>query len=1034
MLYSGSLAFSRWTLAGVLAVFGAALHRGEMLEIRLLGRFEIRRQGNPIDVPSRRSQSLLAYLVLKSGAQERREKLAGLLWPDSEESKARRQLRQALWLLRKSIGPEYFHADRITIGFNPDSQYMLDVDFLKDEHAWAKASSDVIESISDFAGELLPGFYDNWVLRERDRLASLFELRMQLLLNRLLEDHRWQDTILCGEAWIARGEVPEHAYRALMVAHDRLGDTVSVSEAFHRCVDSLRQELDVLPAEETRALYEQLLKDDEAIEIHPILPRHNLRQPLTSFIGRDQELLKIGGCLAEVSCRLLTLSGPGGIGKTRLALEAARRSMHDFAHGTFFVPLAQVSSLDLLTPTIAETLGLSFSGKEEPIEQLLSFLREKKILLVLDNLEQILDGIHFLTQLLEAAPGVKILATTREALNIYGEWRLDVNGMEYPSSTEDDVYEDYSAIQLFLDRARMASPGFMPSKRDILSIVRICQLVGGMPLAIELASAWTQSLTCEEVADAIETNLDMLATTKQDVPERQRSLRASFDYSWGMLPAEERSVLRRLAVLRGGFNRDAARIVGDASLSMLSSLMEKSLLRRNDSGRFEIHPLLWRFIYEELTERTGEQQIAQEMLSSYYVRFLEEHSQHLRKAGHDAALAQVGEEIENIRVALPWLVDQVNLGAIDKVLEVLRVFYDVRGWYEEGERTFGQAVERLGPGLLPVGDPNKEQASVYGRAIASRAWFCHRLHRVDEAIALSHEALELAAKVGMKDVEADALDTLAVIALREGEYEKAIGMFKESLAIWRERGDTWWQGTELNCLAHAARSLGNLQEARTYAEEALTKFKETENSWGILSALSAKGAIARELGDLEEADQCYQESMAMSRVIQYRGGIARSSLGQGRVALSIGDHETALQHAHTSLAAYTTLGKRIEIASVVTLLGDIHLAQGEIRASEERFREALNLASEADSAPEMLRAMLGLAAVRVKEGEGAAAVQFLEYALGHPALKSYDRIQVVELLEDLSSKPEHAGRGPEWEIKGDMEIGEVAQLLLSKRS
>jgi predicted ATPase/DNA-binding SARP family transcriptional activator/Tfp pilus assembly protein PilF len=971
-------------------------------------------------------------LVLKSGTHERREKLAGLFWPDSEESRARRQLRQALWRLRKSIGPDYLHSDRISIGFNPDSNYNLDVDILKQETAWAQATSEVVENISEYSGELLPGFYDEWVLQERSRLASLFDLRMQLLLSRLLEERRWKEVILCSEAWIARGEAPEQAYRALMIAHDHLSDKAGVSSVYQRCVDDLNRELDVLPSEETQSLHERLMREDETLDERPALPRHNLRQPLTTFIGRDRELQKISEYLADASCHLLTLNGPGGIGKTRLALEAARRSIQAFPYGVFFVSLAHTDSEDLLAPTIAEALGLSFFGDEDPRTQLLDFLREKEVLLVLDNLEQIVDGVEFLARILEISPGVKILATTREALNLYGEWRFDVSGMAYPTDIEDQAHDEYSAIRLFLDRARISSPGFSPSERDRYSILRICQLVQGMPLAIELAAVWTQTLTCEEIADAIEINLDMLTTTKHDVPERQRSLRASFNYSWSMLPEEERSVLRRLAVFRGGFRRDAALMVADASLSMLSNLLDKSLLRRSDTGRFEIHPLLGRFIHQELIERDDEQQIVRQSLCEYYAGFFEEHFQKLRSDGQDATLIKVGEEHENIRAALPWFMDHVGVGTLDRVLRVLRVFYDVRGRYEEGERLFRWSAEQLGPAARQTVDLKSEQIPMYARAVASRAWFCHRLHRTGEAISLGNDAVSLAVRLGTQDIEADALDTLGVVALRQGDYQKAKGLFKDSLAIWRELGNHWWQGTELNCLAHAARSLGRLEEASQYADEAISQFKQSGNRWGILSVLSAKGAIARELGELEEAAQCYQESLAMSREIRYQGGIARSSLGLGRVALALGDFNAARQNAHTSLGVYKTIGKMIEISSALTLVGDIHRAQGETHVSEEYFRQALELAIEVGSAPEMLRVMVSLAVLCAKQTKGLLARHLFEYVLGHPALKASDRIHANEFLKGLSSYTKHDGDEPEWDFSGHMGIEEVAEILLDK--
>jgi predicted ATPase/DNA-binding SARP family transcriptional activator len=1002
-----------------------------MLEIRLLGQFEVRLNNEIVKISSQASQSLLAYLVLNAGTRQRREKLAGLLWPDSDHTKARRQLRQALWRLRKSIGDEYFLADRVTLGFNPDANYTLDVEVLEDDTVWLLAPADLVKNISDYAGELLPGFYDEWTTLERERLRSVFELQMQLLLNRLLEGQRWADVLRCGECWIARGEIPELAYRALMIAHHGMGDASRISEVYHRCVEALQDELGVEPSSETRALYERLLTDEETLDMPPRTPRHNLHQPMTSFVGRENELAQVRDRLADPSCRLVTLIGPGGIGKTRLALKIAHEMLGGFAQGVFFVSLEQMGSADLILPAIADAVGFSFSEGEEPRIQIMSFIRSKDMLLVMDNFEHLIGGVPILVEILKTAPEVKIIITSRERLNISGEQVFEVKGLSYPDRDEISGIEEFGAIKLFTDRARSVVPDFIQTKENLSPIIRICQTLEGVPLALELASAWTRVVTCEEIANSIEENLDILKSFMQDVPKRQKSLRASFDHSWSSLSGEERSVVRKLAVFRSGFNKEAAEIVADASLSDLTSLMDKSILRRSGARRYEIHPLLWQFIVEKLIETHDDWRKVQELHCKYFTDFLHEQASHIRGPSQDEALKQVGDEIENVRTTMRWLVRQTAISDLGKVLDVLRVFYDVRGWYQEGDHSFGRVVECIDNAIRNTDGVDEDGSVVYGKALAGQAWFCHRLSAREKATSLLQRSLSVARKFDLKDIKADSLDSLAIVAQRQGEYQKAKNLFLESLTIWRDLGNKWWQAAELNCLVHVARSLGLYQEAKQHSEEALSIIRKSGNQWGIASALNARGAISRELEEYKEAEQYYQESLAISREIGFRGGIARASLGLGHTAYQLGEFEKAKKHCQKSLTIYTDQGKSVEIPSVLALLGDINVAQRKTQTAIRYFRDALEIALDIASAPEILRALIGLAHLLSDDGKGESVIQLLRFAIGHPAIKSSDQAKAEKLLKDLISEYSNNEILADTETMEGLELSEVTKNILS---
>ena len=305
----------------------------------------------------------------------------------------------------------------------------------------------------------------------------------------------------------------------------------------------------------------------------PAGPDWNLPAPATRLVGREAELAALAQLLDDPTCRLLSLVGPGGIGKTRLAIEAACDLWQRFADGVFFASLAGTSSSEFMVPAIAQAVALNFAGPADPRVQLANYLRNKQVLLLLDNLEHLLEGVDLLVEMLEETPGVKLLVTSRERLELQAEWVFEVQGLPVPAEDEVERLEKYSAVQLFLQRTRQAQVAFELSTEDRAHVARICRLVEGMPLAIELAAAWVPVLSCAEIADEIARSIDFLTTTMRDVPERQRSIRAVFDHSWHLLSEEEQQVLRPMSIFRGGFTRQAAEAVAGAGLPLLSALL-----------------------------------------------------------------------------------------------------------------------------------------------------------------------------------------------------------------------------------------------------------------------------------------------------------------------------------------------------------------------------------------------------------------------------------------------------------------------------
>jgi predicted ATPase/DNA-binding SARP family transcriptional activator len=820
-----------------------------------LGQFEVRRDGQIVQIPSRPAQSLLAYLALNRAVHHRREKLAGLLWPDSTEANARANLRAALWRLRKSVeegedpAGRYLRVDEITLGFEAGSGCWLDVEAL--ERKWDPAGplDELLEAVSVYRGELLPGFYDEWIMPERERLRAIFEQRQARLLERLVEGHRWAEAVEWGERWIGFGGAPEPAFQALMQAHAALGDRLSLAAAYQRAVEALRRELGAEPSAETQALFDRL----QAARQEPPPPA-TLPAPSTPFVGRAEELRRLAQLLADPACRLLTLIGPGGIGKTRLALEAAaaQQQASAFQGRVYFAPLASLPAPSFLASAIATALGLTFHGLQEPRQQLIAFLRDKRLLLVLDNFEHILEGASLLADLLASAPGLSLLVTSRERLNLQGEWLFEVAGLEYPTGEYAREIQGYSAVALFLQVARRVHPGFRLSPTEVPSAIHICQLVAGAPLAVELAAAWVRHLPVAEIAQEIERNLDLLTTELRDVPERHRSLRATFDHSWNLLNAVEQAAFRRLSVFRGGFERNAAAQVAGVSAPLLAGLVDKSLVERAAAGRFDMHSLLHQYAAERLAE-AGELETYRRRHRDFFLELAQEAEVGLKGRDQLSWSRRMEAEHDNERAALAWSLYQEDAEAALRLAAALEGFWYRRGYVSEGSEWQARALAAGGPA----------SAAVRSKALRCASILRHQMGHRPEALQLAEEALALSRQSGDQHAVALALGTIGTQLHFAGENERAVVFLEDSVRRLRECGDRWALAAQLLYLADTRMRRGDLTVAAVLWEESLTLFRELGDSWGIAFALGGRGDTARLQGDYRLATALLTDSLAL---------------------------------------------------------------------------------------------------------------------------------------------------------------------------
>jgi len=424
---------------------------------------------------------------------------------------------------------------------------------------------------------------------------------------------------------------------------------------------------------------------------------NNLPAQIANFVGREKEMANIVKTLAEN--RLITIIGMGGTGKTRLAIETGvalvDRADRTFVNGVYFVALAPLETTDAIVPTIAKELGFSFYNAGEPRQQLLDYLREKSMLLILDNFEHLLSGVDLVTEILNTASQVKLIATSRARLNVQGEQLFHLRGMEFPAwETPADV-QDYSAVKLFLQSAHRIHLDFELTLDNLKYITHICRLVEGMPLGILLAASWLEMLTPQEIAAEIEKSLDFLETDQRDLPDRHQSLRAVFDHSWKLLTPGEQNVFMKAAVFYGGFSLEAAQQVTGASLGDLMRLVDKSLLQRNPIGRYEIHELLRQYGAQKLAKVPEELGAIKNQHSAYFADYLHQRESALFGKGQKQAMIDIAKEIENIRAAWDWATLHGRVEDIHHSLGSLAEYHDIRSEFMDAEKMLSTAEERL---------------------------------------------------------------------------------------------------------------------------------------------------------------------------------------------------------------------------------------------------------------------------------------------------------------------------------------------------
>ena len=932
---------------------------------------------------------LLAYLALE-GAKPKRH-LAELFWPSGQRMKS---LSMTLSRLRNGApGSVENDGARVWTGVETDAVTLL-----------AKLESgELDEALALYRGPFLDGVYlpdwgvelEEWVYETREFLAE----RVREAFLSLAE----------GEAARNRLKVAvKHAEAAYKLAGAPPLDPVAVGRAYPLLLAGesllavqLRREAESLgltltpSAEAARSQ----LRDRSGPAETPT--PHALPTRATSFVGRDLELTEVGTLLADPDCRLVTLIGTAGVGKTRLAVQVAQEQLKfgGFKDGVHFVSLQPLAMTEMIPSALADALGVDLEGPEEPLKQIMKGIGDGNLLLVLDNFEHLVAASTMLSDLVTACKGLTLLVTSRERLHLEEEQTFPIEGLPFPGDEEAalDQAQHADAVRLFVQRAGRARSDFSLTEDVRPFVIRICRLTEGLPLAIELAASWVTVMTCRDIAAELEHDLDLLTTRLRNVPEEHRSIRIAFEKSWELLTAKEQQVLRRLSVFRGGFRRQAASEVAGASIPILASLVDKSLLRLSERGRYDSHPLIHQYAAEKLAENPQEAFEIRDKHLTFYSRCLTKWGRELVGTGREDAVSALEDDFENTLGAWQWALLNLRIEDLKRATESLLLFFGSVSRYRLGEDIFANAAA-----LLNADDADQQE--LFSSVLTAEAWMSFRLGDYERAQRLSERGVAMARPLGYWRAISRGLTTLAAIARQTGNFGRAKAYCAERLALFRDMGDRRLLPGALNQLATVEKALGDYVAAERLHREALALDREFGAQASLVNGLCNLGSLLCDAGRYQEAIEVLHEGLELAKTAQAHNDLPLILVGLGEACFAVGRHDESQGYCHEALQIARDGALQAEESEALTVLAKVSLVRGNHQEAKGLLEHALERAWAINYNYAVMEILMVLARWHRERGQPERGATLANLVLLQQTAQHCHHVQAEQFLAGVGSR------------------------------
>jgi DNA-binding SARP family transcriptional activator len=941
----------------------------EGLQIKVFGGIQVQLGGETIEFSRHKATALLVFLAV-TGERQSRDTLATMFWPENTQARAYANLRQAIWDIRRSLGDEWLEVTRESLQIIPSDNLWLDVaefyDLIsvvkKHVHPRGMVCEDCLANYKQAAdlynGDFLAGFslrdsseFDNWQYFQTEELRREIGRIYQQLAEWLMQKQEFGQAIAYARRWLQLDELNENAHRALMRIYSASGQRSAAIQQYRNCVTSLERQLNITPEPMTIELYDQIQSDSLRFTTSPIddikpLTGSKLPVHISPFVGRDDEIAALSDLILDPDIRLLTILAPGGMGKSRLAIEIARKLMPHFEDDVLFVPLAPLETSEMFISYFANAIGYMRVEGQPLNQQLMDYFQEKSTLLVVDNLEHLTNMSEWIRDLLAHSPNLKILATSRLPLNIKVETRFHLSGLDFPEEGTNKALNSYCAVMLFLRSAHRVKPGFTPTEDDWPYIGEICRLVEGMPLAIEIAASWLEMLSLPEIVKEIRSGLAFFETELSDIPERQHRLYTVFDYSWKMLNIKERELFSQLSIFRGGFTREAAEEVMGISLRQLVGFVNCSLVNRTPEDRFEIHELLRQYGFEKLQANPVNIQNLKTRFADYFCIKMGRCQEDLETGKQRQAMVEINADFENIRYAWEIAVNSDGLDLIETSLVGLYWYINNSVRNDEGLALFEMAAEN-------ILDETREGVRILSLLKGYLVLLYFTLGNSDQVEQNFQDNLDL-------------IQRLEPIQTREEKYARAFHIYikgvysdylgdphsfrtlgLQAIKLFEELGEDWWRRKIYRNLAIVAwLSDKDTDSADDYYQAALKIARKLNDHYGMARALEGLGLFyAYGKGDLEKAESYLRETSHVFLELGDANSYIYHYICLEQIANINGRFQEVLELRQKRLYFLEKLGDPYSISKLYMLLGETYHHIGDYASAEIKGRKAIETLS-----------------------------------------------------------------------------------------